>query len=136
MFKPKYFPFLHQDFFVKQYPPTLLLKMKFPYHHIHFFVAHYQNFNFCWVKLTWKSNASYGPLSNSVIKIKMMKVVVTINPENIGQVISVGKIISTGRIASYLQANILDIFIFVRYQGWNFGKGCQLWYMIHTILHI
>ena len=45
-----------------------------------------------------------------------MKVIVTINPENIGQVISVGKIISTGRIASYLRSvskQTFQIFLFL-----------------------
>ena len=70
---------------------------------IRFCVAHYQNFNSCLLKLTEKSNAIYCLLSNSVIKTKMMKVIVTISSENVGQIISVGQIILTEKIPTYLK---------------------------------
>ena len=75
---------------------------------IHFCVTHYQNFNFCQVK----SHSSYYSLSNSVTKTKMMKLIVTINSENVERTISVEQIISIGRIATYLkivpqQANMI-----------------------------
>ena len=75
---------------------------------IHFCVTHYQNFKFCLVK----SHSSYYSLSNSVTKTKMMKLIVTINSENVGRTISVEQIISIGRIATNLkivsqQANMI-----------------------------
>ena len=90
---------------------------------IHFCVTHYQNFKFCLVK----SHSSYYSLSNSVTKTKMMKLIVTINSENVGRTISVEQIISIGRIATNLkivsqQANMIvahidisKIYIYIYY---------------------
>ena len=72
---------------------------------VYFCVTHDQNFNFCLVKLIWKSNSSYYSLSRLVTKAKMMKLIVTINSENVGQIISVG------RIATYVKIHMAQIHI-------------------------
>ena len=96
---------------------------------IHFCVTHYQNFNFCLVKLIWKCNSSCYSLSNSVTNTKMMKLIVTISSENVGGIISVGQIISIWRITTYLK-------LFPSSQTWlwlrqTFQIFSSIWVLFH-----